>query len=138
MGASCFLLLLGGSIFVLHTFRHAHSGDIVKFGAVVIAVFASIKFSEGSISGNPFQLTQDLPESTGCRRLHILPSVQDDSRLVPDASAVIIERWTREFKAYRERIEQAGHDLWMDLSSRLARIGIHPFISREDIDDRRA
>jgi hypothetical protein len=68
----------------------------------------------------------------------MLRSVQDDFRLIPDAPAVIVERWTRDFRFYRERIEQSGLDLWMDLPSRLARVGVHPFISREDIDHRRA
>jgi hypothetical protein len=32
----------------------------------------------------------------------------------------------------------ARASIWMDLSGRLARVGVHPVILRQDIDDRRA
>jgi len=63
--------------------------------------------------------------------------VQDESRLLLDAPDLIVERWAREFKYYRERVDQSGFDLWMELTARLARVGVSPVILRHDIDARR-
>jgi hypothetical protein len=62
--------------------------------------------------------------------------VHDDPFPFPDTPDAIVARWTREFRYYRERIEQSGLDLWMDLAARLARVGVSPVILRQDIDDR--
>jgi hypothetical protein len=64
--------------------------------------------------------------------------VQDDVYLLPDAPAVIVERWAGYFRLYRERIERAGLDLRTELPARLARVGVYPVILRQDIDNRRA
>jgi hypothetical protein len=56
---------------------------------------------------------------------------------IPKQRAVV-EVWIRDFGAYRERAEQAGRDLWLELLARLARVGVAPPILREDIEGRRA
>jgi hypothetical protein len=64
--------------------------------------------------------------------------VHDDSYPLLDAPAVIVDRWARNFRLYRERIERSGLDLRMELPARLARVGVYPVILRQDIDNRRA
>lgn len=64
--------------------------------------------------------------------------MQDDLQPFPDTLDEIVAHWAHEFRLYRERVEHSGLDLWMELAGRLARVGVHPGILRQDIDHRLA